>query len=347
LHFNTKSRQLFINKETIFVKVLSFSAKKFGAVFLLLISLAVFSFGQQPTTAPTPTLIIPAMNENLPVATGSNLYCAGYIQSAPVNTNFEIVGANQEREQNIYAQGNYIYISRGAGNGSRIGDRLAVIRPRGKFSSDFSKKGRLGIYVQEVGDVEIVDVQEDVSVAKVITSCDNFLLGDLIVPIPHRTSPLFQQRPALNIFANPSGKQTGRIVLARDARETMGREEIVYIDLGAEDNVQIGDYLTIFRKLGKGGAVNSNQEETLDATEGGFESGTFKGGEFSNQAPRKAGDMATEGTVTQKDAKKNRPKFLRKVVGEMIILNVKERTATAMITRSVEEIHTGDMVEVQ
>jgi hypothetical protein len=338
---------LLINKETIFVKVLSFSAKNFGAAFVVLIGLAVCSFGQQPRTSPTPTLIIPAMSENLPIATGNNLYCAGYIQSAPVNTNFEIVGANQEREQNIYSQGNYVYISRGGGNGSRVGDRLAVIRPRGKFSSDFSKKGRLGIYVQEVGAVEIVDVQPDVSVAKVISSCDNFLLGDLIVPIPHRASPLFQQRPALDVFANPSGKQTGRIVLARDARETLGREEIVYIDLGAEDNVKIGDYLTIFRKLGKGGVINSNQEETLAATVGGYESGTFKGGKFSNQAPRRQGDMATEGTVTQEDAKKNRPKFLRKVVGEMMILNVKERTATAIITRTAEEIHTGDMVEVQ
>jgi hypothetical protein len=31
----------------------------------------------------------------------------------------------------------------------------------------------------------------------------------------------------------------------------------------------------------------------------------------------------------------------------MVILNVKERTATALITRNAGEIHTGDMVEVQ
>jgi hypothetical protein len=31
----------------------------------------------------------------------------------------------------------------------------------------------------------------------------------------------------------------------------------------------------------------------------------------------------------------------------MVILNVKERTATALITRNAQEIHTGDWVEVQ
>ena len=330
------------------MKVLSFSAKNFGTAFLLIFGLAVFAFGQQPQTMPTPTLIIPTIRENLPLATGNNLYCAGYIQNGPVNTNFQIVGANQEREQNIYSQGNYIYITRGANAGSRVGDRLAVIRPRGKFSSDFSRKGRLGIYVQEVGEVEIVDVKSDVSVARVTTSCDNLLLGDLIVPIPHRFSPTFQQRPALDLFADPSGNQTGRIILARDSKETVGREDIVYIDLGAEDNVKTGDYLTIFRTLGKGGAVNIRQDdETVSGRRGGFESGTFKGGEFSNQAPRKGGDMTEGKLVTPKEAKKNRPQNLRKVLGEMIILNVKERTATALIVRAAEEIHTGDMVEVQ
>ncbi len=32
----------------------------------------------------------------------------------------------------------------------------------------------------------------------------------------------------------------------------LGREQIVYIDLGAEGNVKIGYYLTIYRQLGKG-----------------------------------------------------------------------------------------------
>ena len=34
-------------------------------------------------------------------------------------------------------------------------------------------------------------------------------------------------------------------------------------------------------------------------------------------------------------------------VGEIVILNVKEKTATAVITRTAQEIHTGDWVEVQ
>ena len=35
------------------------------------------------------------------------------------------------------------------------------------------------------------------------------------------------------------------------------------------------------------------------------------------------------------------------VVGEAVVLNVKERTATVVITRTAQEIHTGDWVEIQ
>lgn len=329
------------------MKFLEISVKSLmTAVFVLLVSASV-SFGQQPVAAPTPTLIVGQAKADMPLATGNNLYCAGYIQNAPVNTSYEIVGADNERAQNVFQQGNYVYIGRGANGGVRVGDMFSVFRPRGKFKSRFSKKGNLGIYVQEIGAVEVVRVKPEVSIARVKTSCEAMLLGDLLQPIPSRVSPIFQDRPALDIFGAPSGKASGRIVLARDERESPSRDEIVYIDLGAEDNVKVGDYLTIYRPLGKGGVLNYHQDDTHVASSSGFESKVYQGGKFSNQSPRRSGSDAEGDVVTYGDVKKRRPQNLRKVVGEMVILNVKERTATALITRSVQEIHTGDMVEVQ
>jgi hypothetical protein len=37
----------------------------------------------------------------------------------------------------------------------------------------------------------------------------------------------------------------------------------------------------------------------------------------------------------------------RKIVGEMVIIDVQTRTATAVITRALAEVHTGDWVEIQ
>lgn len=313
-------------------------------LFLILCG-SIAAAAQNPT--PTPILNLTQETKELPIVSGNNLYCAGYISPAKVNTQYEIVGAENEQEQFVYTQGQFVYVSVGANRGAKVGDVFSVIRPRAKFRSEFSRKGNLGIFVQEVGSVEIVKVKQEVSVARVKNSCDNFLLGDLLQPIQPRVSPMFMQRPALDVFAEPSGKVAGRIVLARDGQEMLGREQIVYIDLGAEDNVKVGDYLTIFRPLGEGNLFISDEDEITQARDRGFQSSEYKGGKFSIQAPRKTGDDAEGKIRTTEAAKSNRPRGLRKVVGELVILNVNERTATAVIVRTAQEIHTGDMVELQ
>jgi hypothetical protein len=283
----------------------------------------------------------------MPVAAGNNLYCAGFVESNSVDTSNRIVGAQEEQEKFTYAQGDNVYINFGANRGAKVGDKFAVIRPRGRVETRWSKKRNLGFYVQEVGNVEIIRVKNDVSVARISYSCENFLLGDLLQPMTTRTSPTFKQRPALDVFGESSGKASGRIFMARDGQEMLGREQIVYIDLGAEDNVKVGDYLTIYRPLGAGNLFRKSPDESVSARSEGFQSERYRGGKFSNQAPRKSGERAEGRVVTTREAKRGRPENLRKVVGEMVILNIKGKTATAIITRTTQEIHIGDNVELQ
>ena len=66
----------------------------------------------------------------------------------------------------------------------------------------------------------------------------------------------------------------------------------------------------------------------------GFQSDEYKGGKFSNQSSRKAGDKADGQEVRTLDIRNDRPQYLRKVVGEAVVLNVKEKTATIVITRT-------------
>ena len=135
--------------------------------------------------------------------------------------------------------------------------------------------------------------------------------------------------------------------MSRDAAEMLTRDFIIYVDLGADDHVAPGDHLTIFRTLGKGNLTKLWDRESISARDYGFESDVYKGGKFDNQAGRKSGEHAAGQEVTTFRAKKGRPQGLRKVVGEAVVLNVKEKTATVVITRTASEIHTGDWVEVQ
>jgi hypothetical protein len=81
----------------------------------------------------------------------------------------------------------------------------------------------------------------------------------------------------------------------------------------------------------------------------GFESARYRGGKFSNKSTRVEDPQggAFSPTVKTPEIKRRRPPVPRKVVGEIVVIGVEGRTASAVITRVAQEVHTGDFVELQ
>lgn len=284
-----------------------------------------------------------------PSVRASEAACGGFISQAAPATQFEIVGSDKEHERRVFAQGSFVYLNGGAQQGVSVGQEFSVLRPRGRFSSEFSRKrGPLGVYTQEVGRLRVVRVRDQVSVAEVVSSCDTVLLGDLLRPAVRPAEIVRRPEVPLDIFAEPTGRQTGRIVLARDGREVVSRDNVVFIDLGAEDNMKAGDYLTVYRPKGHGTYVGYGDEMTANARRN-YESNELRGGQFSNQAQRlRDVDGSPYGeTVKTPRIKNRRPPVPRQVVGEILVIHVEGRTATAIVTRVSQEVFTGDYVELQ
>lgn len=333
---------------------------RFGYLKTSLFSLAcllALAFGvNAQSPAPTPTVNYNFSVQPAKVAGESTLFCAGYIRHQKLPHMPEIVGAQEEQEQRTYADGDIVYLNAGSQQGIKEGQNFQIIRPRGTVKGVHKqKKGFLGIYIQEIGQLQVFKVRENTSVARVTFSCDMALLGDLLAPIPDRDSPLERAEGNLDRYSDPSGKQIGRLIMAKDNREMVTRSEVVYIDLGGEDQVKRGDYLTIYRPLGTGNLTRVDNEEMARNRATGFQGDRFRGGGFSNQASRAKDSTAfvnSEGRyrhrpITSKEVKDHRPRMPRKVVGEMVVIDVQARTATAVITRVTGEVHTGDWVEIQ
>ncbi len=339
--------------------------------FLSLLCLALLVTGASAQTARTtnsdnpditqqkrvgPSVVEPTVRQAAPVAGMAQLYCAGYIRYQRLPKSPEIVGAEQEQEQRTFASGDIVFLNAGAQQGIHEGQNFQIIRPRGDVKGVYrQKKGFLGTYIQEVGQLQVTKVLERDSVAQITFSCDMILLGDLVTAVPSRVSPLQRAETTFDRFAEPTGKQTGRLMMAHDGHEMPSKNAVVYIDLGSEDKVSTGDYLTIYRKLEKGDLTRIDNEENARGRATGFQSDRYRGGGFSIQAQRAKDSTAfvdSEGRyryrpITTKQIKGNRPPMPRKIVGEMVIIDVQTRTATAIITRAVMEVRTGDRVEVQ
>lgn len=326
---------------------------RFPQVALFLLALACTAGAQTPK----PEVIAPTEKQPMQVAGQSQLYCAGYIQLQRLPQMPEVVGAENEQEQRMFTSGNIVYINAGSRQGITEGQNFQLIRPRGDVKGVHrEKKGYLGTYIQEVGQLQVFKVGENTSAAQITSSCGNMvLLGDFLTQIPDRVSPLQQPETNVERFIDPTRKQTGRLMMAKDNREMVTRNDVVYIDLGVEDNVKAGDYLTIYRPLGTGNITRVDNEEMARNRSVGFQSERYRGGGFSSQGSRAKDSTAfqdTEGRyrynpITTREVKKHRPVMPRKVVGEMVIIDVQKRTATAIITRTVGEVHTGDWVEMK
>lgn len=322
--------------------------------FACLLALPLAANAQTPS--PTPRMILPTSAQPARVAGESSLFCAGYIRYQRFGQTPEIVGAEEEQEQRTYADGDIVYINAGSRQGIKEGQNFQIIRPRGDVKGVHRKKiGFLGTYVQEVGQLQVFKVREETSAAKITFTCDAALLGDLLVDIPVRESPLQRAEGNLDRFADPSNKQVGRLMMAKDNRELLTKNDIVYIDLGGEDNVKRGDYLTIYRPLGTGNLTRVDNEEMARNRATGFQSDRYRGGGLGNQASRAKDETAFVDAngryryrpITSREVKKDRPVMPRKIVGEMVIIDVQSRTATAIITRVTNEVLTGDWVEIQ
>jgi hypothetical protein len=304
----------------------------------------------------SPQVVVPTTQAAGRIAGKSNLYCAGYIQYQRFSGSPEIVGAEGEPEQHTFAEGDTVFLNWGAQQGIKEGQQFQIVRPQGDVKGVFhQKKGFLGTYVRELGQLQVFKVRENTAIAQITFSCEMVLLGDLVLPIPVRESPPLRTQLDFDRFAEPTGKPTGRLMMARDNREMVSVNDVVYIDLGSEDKIAPGDYLTIYRPLGSGGITSIDDQEEARGRATGFQSERYRGGGFSSQSQRAKDSSAFVNVpgryrykpITTREIKRHRPPMPRKVVGEMVVIVVQARTATAIITRAALEAHTGDWVEIQ
>jgi hypothetical protein len=303
-----------------------------------------------------PTIQTPIAETTSRVAGDATIYCAGYIRQQKFSHLPQLVGGLNEQSQRTFSQGDIVYLDAGSQDQIQEGQEFQVIRPRGDVKKVYtSKHGFLGTYVEEVGQLKVFKVREHTSAARITFSCDAVLLGDLVTAIPNRELPLTRPDLGLDLYADPTGKQIGRLMMAHGSREMVSTRDVVYIDLGAEDNINAGDYLTIYRPLGTGNLTRIDNEEGARGRSIGFQSDRYRGGGFGIQAQRDKDSTAfvdADGRyryrpITTKEIKRLRPQMPRQIVGEMVVIDVQSRTATAIITQVAGEVHTGDWVEVK
>jgi hypothetical protein len=255
----------------------------------------------------------------------SAVNCSGFVTDQRFHDELHLISGEQSNYKITFSRGDYVYIDRGLDKGVRVGDRFSVIRPHEDplkvswFKWQEKLMHAMGVAYRDAGQVRVVNVQPKVSIAEVVFSCAYMLRGDIVVPYADRPAPPFKDPSTFDHFAPVSGKPVAMLVAGVDWAEAYGKNNTVYVNLGAEKGVKVGDYFRIFRYQG-------STSETVPQT---------KGYEY---------ELYGFGSAPQRYSWNELP---REVLGEGIVLNVSRNSSTMFITFTSSEVYAGDYVELE
>ena len=255
----------------------------------------------------------------------SSVNCSGFVSDQKVPDEIRLISGEQSNYKVTFASGDYVYINRGQDKGVRVGDRFSVVRPVQDptevpwFKWQAKLLRIMGTIYHDTGQVRVVNVQPKVSIAQIIFSCGYMQRGDVALTYQERPAPPFKDAAAFDHFAPVSGKPVAMVVAGKDYSQVYGKNSSVYVNLGSNQGVRVGDYFRFFRYQG-------SMAETAPQA---------KGYQYA---------IYGFGSAPSRYAWNDLP---REVLGEGIVISVNRNSSTVVITYSSIEIYAGDYAEVE
>jgi hypothetical protein len=312
--------------------------KKIGLLVLLLAAAAWAQSATEGTpdapqgTAPT-NATFPV--ERVQTPTFADLYCAGFINKQILPDANYVAGGLQTPTTTKFTRGDLIYLK---GTGYTAGAQYEIVRALRDVNEYESYPGarkllkEAGQPYEEVGRVRIVDTRSKAAIAQIEYACDGVNPGDTAIPFAEKPTVTFHPPIRFDRFLPPSNRLSGRIVMGKDFDSQLGTGHKVYINVGANQGVKVGDF---FR------AVRSYEADLKDPVD----SLSFKAAiaeDTQKKTPSVDPTMFTKSNgpvIHVRD-------LPRRAVGEIVIIAVTPTTATGMIVFSMEDVHAGDGVEL-
>ncbi|MDP9195050.1 MAG: LysM peptidoglycan-binding domain-containing protein [Acidobacteriota bacterium] len=199
-----------------------------------------------------------AQNNPIPLGTEADIFCYGYIgdPNEPMpnyvqsHEDYEIKYLLRAKPEmaGVAAQGDLVYISGGASTGLVAGETYIAVQPQ-ELVVHPATGAVLGRQYDYVGQLRILctDTQPGLSRAIVVESCREINIGARLKPMPTLPIPIARV-PELPAWCDPpSGRTSGYIVDSREWDLGLVEGVLVQIDLGTDNQLEPGDFLTVFR----------------------------------------------------------------------------------------------------
>jgi hypothetical protein len=314
--------------------------KKTGLLLLLMVT-ATLAASQQSTTASTPdasgivntSVNVPFVRYQTP--TSADIYCAGFLSKDRLPDANYVNGGLQTPTSTKFETGELVYL---AGSGYQAGQLYSIVREMRDSNEYEIYPGQRRVLAAaghpygEIGRVRIVDTRSHSAIAQVEFSCDPINPGDVAVPFVEKPPVAFHVPGHFDRFAPANGKLSGRIVLGKDFDSVLGTGMKLYLNMGSNQGVKVGDYFRVVRSYTATlrDPVDSLSFKTWTSEDTQVRPPTFEANRFTKTkgANIHVGDLPRRG------------------IGEVVVLNVTPTSSSAMVVFALEDVYAGDTVEL-
>ena len=283
--------------------------------------------GTSPTSVSFPV-------ERVQTPTYADLYCAGFINKTLLPDANYVAGGLQTPNTTKFVTGDIVYL---AGGGYTTGGQYSIVRELKDqnryevFPGQAKVLAATGQPYGEIGRIRIVDTRNKMAIAQIEYSCDPINPGDIAVPFAEKPAVSFHPPLRFDRFVPKSAKTSGRIVLGKDFDSTLGTGMKVYMNVGSNQGVKVGDYYRAVR------SYTADLKDPVDSLS--FAASTAE--DTQRRPPSIEGNWMTK----TKGPNIHVADLPRRAVGEIVIIGVTPTTATGMIVFALEDVHVGDGVE--
>lgn len=206
----------------------------------------------------TPEVASEEVVEAAPIALGieADIYCWGYLghPDEPLpnrifsfeDTETRLMPEAVNQDMGV-AENDIIYIEGGTATGLVAGETYMAVRPDELIRHPRTEEV-VGRHYDYRGRVRILCASETQATGVIVQSCKEINIGDRLKPIPELPIPLARPTEMLTGCDPASAKAEGFIVNAKDNQLVLGEGNVIEINLGRDDFVEPGDFLTVFRQ---------------------------------------------------------------------------------------------------
>ncbi len=193
-----------------------------------------------------------------PVALGtqSDIYCFGYLGHVGEQYPNEIAAFEDSETRLIeLAQvqsigvtvDDVVYINGGTSTGLVAGETYMIIAP-GELVEHPETGEVIGQHYGYRGRMTILCADSNSATGIVTQACDSIHLGDRLKPVPQIPIPLATLTAFERHCQIPSNRSNGYIVNAKDFKYSLGEGNVVEVNVGLNDAIEPGDFLTVYRQ---------------------------------------------------------------------------------------------------